>query len=81
MLFTAGCSFVPEYKQPAMPVAGTWPGQLPESQAGSGQTAADIACQDYFTSQTLQQIITMALENNRDLKVALLNIEQSYNFV
>lgn len=77
MLFTAGCSFVPEYKQPAMPVAGTWPGQQPESQAGSGQTAADIACQDYFTSQTLQQIITMALENNRDLKVALLNIEQA----
>ena len=77
LLFTAGCSFVPEYKQPAMPVADTWPDQLPAYEAGSGQTAADIAFQDYFTSQTLQQIIAMALENNRDLKVALLNIEQA----
>ena len=77
MIFTAGCSFVPEYKQPAMPVADTWPNQLSASENGSGQTAADIAFQDYFTSRTLQQIIAMALENNRDLKVALLNIEQA----
>lgn len=77
MIFTAGCSFVPEYKQPAMPVADTWPDQLPASEAGSGQTAANIAFQDYFKSQTLQQVIAMALENNRDLKVALLNIEQA----
>ncbi|MCW8799623.1 MAG: TolC family protein, partial [Desulfobacter sp.] len=77
VLFTAGCSFVPEYKQPAMPVADTWPDQLPASEDGSGQTAADIAFQDYFTSRILQQIIAMALENNRDLKVALLNIEQA----
>ncbi|WP_462271460.1 efflux transporter outer membrane subunit [Desulfobacter sp.] len=77
LLFTVACSFVPEYKQPAMPVADTWPDPLPASKPGSGQTAAGIAFQDYFTSRTLQQIIAMALENNRDLKVALLNIEQA----
>src|SRR6056297_648966 len=77
LLFTAGCSFVPEYKPPAMPVADTWPDPLPASKPGSGQTAAGIAFQDYFTSRTLQQIIAMALENNRDLTVALLNIEQA----
>ena len=77
MLFTASCSFIPDYRSPAMPVADTWPDQLLESEAGSEQTATDIAYQDYFTSQTLQQIIAMSLENNRDLKVALLNIEQA----
>ncbi len=77
LLFTAGCSFIPEYRQPEMPVADTWPDKDPKADPGSGQAAADIAFQDYFTSRTLQQIIAMALENNRDLKVALLNIEQA----
>ncbi len=60
-----------------MPVADTWPDKDPKTDTGAGQAAADIAYQDYFTSQTLQQIIAMPLENNRDLKVALLNIEQA----
>jgi len=77
MLFTAGCSFIPEYSQPEMPVADAWPDKGLNADAGSGQAAADIVYQDYFTSKTLQQIIAMALENNRDMRVALLNIEQA----
>ncbi|WP_321495187.1 efflux transporter outer membrane subunit [uncultured Desulfobacter sp.] len=82
LLFTAGCSFIPEYKQPEMPVTDAWPDENVQPAAGAGQptaaqTAADIAYQDYFTSRTLQQIIAMALENNRDMRVALLNIEQA----
>ena len=77
LLFTAGCSFIPEYSQPEMPVADAWTDKGLESDTGSEPVAADIVYQDYFTSQTLQQIIAMALENNRDLKVALLNIEQA----
>lgn len=77
MLFTAGCSLIPEYRQPEMPVADAWSGTDPKEDAVSGRAAADIVYQDYFTSRTLQQVIAMALENNRDLKVALLNIEQA----
>nr|WP_321401052.1 efflux transporter outer membrane subunit [uncultured Desulfobacter sp.] len=77
MLFTAGCSFIPEYSQPEMPVADAWPDKGLSADAGSGQAAADIEYQDYFTSRTLQQIIALALENNRDMRVALLNIEQA----
>lgn len=77
MLFTAGCSFIPEYSRPEMPVTDAWPDKCLKAETGDGQAAADIVYQDYFTSQTLQQIIAMALENNRDLKVALLNIERA----
>ncbi|MCG8550183.1 MAG: efflux transporter outer membrane subunit [Desulfobacterales bacterium] len=77
MLLAAGCSFIPEYSQPEMPVAGAWPDNGLNAESGAGQTPADIVYQDYFTSKTLQQIIAMALENNRDLKVALFNIEQA----
>lgn len=77
ILFTVGCSFIPEYRPPQMPVSDVWSGTDPKEDAVSGHAAADILYQDYFTSRTLQQIIAMALENNRDLKVALLNIEQA----
>ncbi|MDD4274120.1 MAG: efflux transporter outer membrane subunit [Desulfobacter postgatei] len=77
ILFTAGCSFIPEYRPPEMPVSDAWSGTDPKEDAVSGHAAADIVYQDYFTSRTLQEIIAMALENNRDLKVALLNIEQA----
>ena len=33
--------------------------------------------QDYFTDPTLRHLIDIALANNRDLRVALLNIEQA----
>jgi len=36
-----------------------------------------LAWQDYFTDPTLRQLIDTALSNNRDLRVALLNIEQA----
>nr|WP_319490303.1 efflux transporter outer membrane subunit [uncultured Desulfobacter sp.] len=77
MLFTAGCSFIPEYSQPELPVADVWPDKGLSADARSNPAAADIVYQDYFTSHSLQQIIAMALENNRDMRVALLNIEQA----
>ncbi len=39
--------------------------------------AADIGWRDFFPDERLRAIITLALENNRDLRVAVLDIEQS----
>lgn len=72
----AGCSMIPHYQQPLLPVAETWPTEEPTPATESGM-AADIAWQDYFLSQPLQQLIGRVLENNRDLKVAALNIEKA----
>jgi multidrug efflux system outer membrane protein len=88
---TAGCSFIPEYKQPDLPVASTWEGKAPagaesSDQAPAGQEAAgqkakplarDLAWQSYFESKPLQQLIALAMDNNRDLRVALLNIDKA----
>jgi multidrug efflux system outer membrane protein len=38
---------------------------------------ADIPWQEYFVDPQLQKLIALALENNRDLRVAVLNIERS----
>ena len=38
---------------------------------------ADIPWQEFFVDQQLQKLIALALENNRDLRIAALNIERS----
>ena len=84
-LLLAGCSFTPTYERPEAPIATQWPGQAAsapnapnaaEAQANAG-AAADIAWRDFFQDAQLQQLIALALENNRDLRIAVLNIEQA----
>ena len=79
-LCLSGCaSMAPLYTRPAAPVPDAWPGG-PAYQVGAaidGQIAADIPWQEFFLDPQLQKLITMALENNRDLRVAALNIERS----
>ena len=38
--------------------------------------ASDIGWQDFFKDPRLQQLIDLALNNNRDYRVALLNVQQ-----
>ena len=66
----AGCSFMPTYEPPPLPVAASFPDQATE------QAAVDIRWQDFVTDARLRELITLALANNRDLRVATLNIEQ-----
>jgi multidrug efflux system outer membrane protein len=71
-----GCmSFIPKYERPAAPVA---PAYAPELLAGAGTgtvAAADIDWQRFFTDARLRRLIELSLANNRDLRVAVLNIE------
>ena len=74
-LLLAGCSMIPTYERPAAPVPTTFP--QAQAATGTGVAAADLAWKDYFSDPRLQQLITIALENNRDLRVSVLNIEQA----
>ena len=80
-LFLAGCStMAPKYTQPALPVQSSWPNgpAYKDAQQGVGEKAvADIAWQEFFVDPQLRKLIAQALENNRDLRVAVLNIERS----
>jgi multidrug efflux system outer membrane protein len=73
-LLLAGCSMIPTYERPDAPVAPIWAG-TPGTAAA--QPAADIEWQGYFNDAQLRQLITLALQGNRDLRVAALNIEQA----
>ncbi|MCC6071358.1 efflux transporter outer membrane subunit [Massilia sp. GCM10020059] len=72
----AGCmSLAPKYERPAAPVAASFPELAPS--AATGAAASSIAWQQFFADARLKQLIELALANNRDLRVAILNIEQA----
>ena len=68
----AGCSMTPTLERPAAPVPATFPGQ-PASVTASGPVQA---WESFITDARLRELVALALKNNRDLRVATLNIEQ-----
>ncbi|RIX71395.1 efflux transporter outer membrane subunit, partial [Acidovorax cavernicola] len=72
------CSFIPTYERPAAPVPAAYrSAPAPQGDGAVAQAAAALPWQEYFTDPRLQQLIGLALTNNRDLQVAVLNIEQA----
>jgi multidrug efflux system outer membrane protein len=73
----SGCSLIPDYQRPDAPVAADWPqGAAYGDAAREGSTpAADLQWQAFFRDPALRQLVQTALENNRDLRVAALNVE------
>ncbi|HEX9720673.1 MAG TPA: efflux transporter outer membrane subunit [Ramlibacter sp.] len=69
----AGCSMMPAYERPAAPVPGEWP----YAAASTGNPASELKWEDFFADARLKLLIAIALRNNRDLRVAVLNIEQA----
>ncbi|MBO9557662.1 MAG: efflux transporter outer membrane subunit [Caulobacter sp.] len=70
----SACTLAPKTVRPALPVAESWP--IAAANTGTA-SAADLAWRDVFIDPRLQGVIDLALTNNRDLRVAVLNIEQS----
>ncbi len=79
MVVTAtGCTLAPNYQRPAAPVAQTFPeNSAPGNSRRATNFVADIGWRDFFRDPRLQQLISLALTNNRDLRVAVLNVEVS----
>lgn len=72
LLGLSGCQILPDFLLPKAPV----PEQFPV--AGSdAKAAAEISWREFFQNPELQQVITQALANNRDLKTAALRIEEA----
>ena len=78
-IFSGGCSLAPKYTKPEAPIPDKWPQgaayQDAKGPAGA-PTTSELGWREFFTDQRLQQIIEMALNNNRDLRLAALNVER-----
>ncbi len=69
----AGCSQNPKFIKPELPTAPAYVG----SAASAGPRATDIAWRDFFRDPQLQALIERALVNNRDLRIAVLRIDEA----
>jgi multidrug efflux system outer membrane protein len=65
----AGCSMTPTLERPAAPVAAQFPGQMSEASAPA------LAWERLVADARLRELIALAQDNNRDLRVATLNMD------
>ncbi|MCX7830145.1 MAG: efflux transporter outer membrane subunit, partial [Acidobacteria bacterium] len=72
-----GCSLAPKYKRPEMAVPEKFPvSERLKEQVSQEIDITQIKWEDFFKDEKLKKVISIALENNKDLKIALLNVEK-----
>ena len=79
----AGCTMAPKYARSAAPVPREWPSGPAYSDVRGPTNVSgvpDLGWREFFTDGKLQQLIGLALTNNRDLRVAVLNVERARAF-
>ena len=76
----AGCSLAPEYQRPGAPIPAAFPNADAFGTKASGADAghgAELGWQEFFTDARLRDLIGLALDNNRDLRIALGRVEEA----
>ena len=75
-MLVSGCaSMAPEYVRPDAPVPASY--ETVMATGVSADTGQSLYWREFFTDPVLQQLITAALDNNRDLRKALLQVEEA----
>ena len=71
-LALGACSLAPTYQRPATPVPSQYPG------ATAQESVASLPpWRDFFRDARLQALIALALNNNRDLRIAVQRVDQA----
>jgi len=71
LALASGCSFIPDYQRPEVETINNW-----QSDKQASVSAADTGWRELFSDPALVQAIELALQNNSDLRTALLNVER-----
>ena len=80
-LMLSACSLEPRYVRPDSAIAPAYPqgAAYPDATsagAGSVPAAGDLGWRNFLNDPNLQQLVEIALQSNRDLRVAVLNVQQ-----
>jgi multidrug efflux system outer membrane protein len=68
----SGCTLIPAYHRPALPVAAHYPAAAGVTAAGP--QASDIGWKNFFADPALGGLIALSLANNRNLRVTSLDV-------
>jgi len=74
--FLTGCSLSPSYERPMLPTAATYPG-VNDTTSQSTLSIEQLGWREFFTDTKLQELIVQALENNRDLRIAIQRVKEA----
>ncbi len=78
VVFLGACSLIPKYDRPNMPAPSAWPtGSAYEDATSDATPISEVPWREFFIDRELQQVIETALENNRDLRIAALNVQRA----
>lgn len=85
VLAASGCAtLVPATPEAQAGIPATWPmaevtpaAGAAGADGGAALPVADIGWRDFFADPRLEQVVALALDNNRDLRVAILNVERA----
>lgn len=81
VLLSASCTLAPRYTRPEAPIPRDWPsgaGREEISDQLGERQAADLAWRNFFSDERLQHVIALALNHNRDVKIAALAVDRAY---
>lgn len=70
----SACSMAPVYETPAAPVPATWD-RAPAPASTASEAVASVQWPQFFGNAPLREVIALALQYNRDLRAAALNVE------
>ncbi|MCZ8293032.1 MAG: efflux transporter outer membrane subunit [Hylemonella sp.] len=73
LLALAGCSFAPTYERPALAVPEAWPDDV-KATAAPGKP---VDWASFFPDERLRALIKLALEHNRDLRIATARVAEA----
>jgi multidrug efflux system outer membrane protein len=74
----AACtSLAPVYAPPPFPVSSSYPDFAQASSNNGGNTADSIGWREYFTDPAMKTLIAQGLENNRDMRMAILRVAEA----
>ena len=74
----SGCTLAPRYERPDLPVEAAWPNSanLSDEERDAADAASNRAWRAFFKDPAVVRLLETALENNRDLRLAMINIEK-----
>lgn len=79
VLALGACTLAPRYERPQAPVPEEWDASIssPAVKAAEGESIDSLPWREFVRSPKLERLIELALENNRDLRIAALNVERA----
>lgn len=72
----AACTLAPRHVRPELPTAATYPQEY-SGDTTAGAKAAALGWRDFFADPRLEALVKRALENNRDLDIAVAQVEEA----